>query len=147
MTIDEIRALPRPLIPGPWGWRGYIGGSIELRTLHSGQFVVMGARRAGMQQAQPTFQVYDPARLDRPFREWWGLMHRADDLAVREVPYRTDVVSIDNADATALAALPDHVAAVDDLLGRVERALALLDDPRVTLDSVDEARRVLRGEQ
>lgn len=135
--------LPRPKIPGPWRWAGYIGGSIEIRTAHSGQLVVMGAQRAGMQGAQPTFQVIDPEHAEGPPSKWWGLMHRADELAKREVAYRDDIVSIENPEARLIVAAPEIRDAVDRLLealgaaeARAERAEEAERGMRAALESL-----------
>lgn len=34
--LAEIEAREQTATPGPWGWRGHISQSVELRTLHSG---------------------------------------------------------------------------------------------------------------
>lgn len=35
-ALDEIRKREQAATPGPWGWRGHISQSVELRALHSG---------------------------------------------------------------------------------------------------------------
>jgi len=74
-----------------------------------------------MRDAQPTFQVHDPEHRDGSPSTWWGIMHRADDLAVREVDYRTDIVDIANPDARLIAAAPEMREAIDVLLAEVAR--------------------------
>jgi hypothetical protein len=34
--LDEIRGREQAATPGPWGWRGHISQTVELRALHSG---------------------------------------------------------------------------------------------------------------
>jgi hypothetical protein len=99
MTTDEtLRQLAETATPGPWRW----GGSItdpKLWTVYGGHVFVMGFERCGMQGAQPTFQVYHNQPHDGT-----GIMELASKLAVREVPYRDDIVDIANQDARWIAA-------------------------------------------
>ena len=79
--IEEIKARCEAATPGPWKWdlrtRTH---QCKLVTDHSGQYYVMDFARWGMQDACPTFQVYD--RYDGPVtkRGSHGMV-RADKLA------------------------------------------------------------------
>jgi len=64
----------------------------------------MQFERQGMRGAQPVFQVYQQ-RAGEPW-EWSGVMTKAEELAVREVDYRDDIVAIDHPDAKLIALAP-----------------------------------------
>ena len=90
LDLDAIQARVDAATEGPWYWRGHQRGPIYL-TPHTMRLpVVMGFRRLGMQSAQPEF-VLD------------GLFKPASELAVREVPYRDDIIDIDHPDARFIA--------------------------------------------
>lgn len=48
MIVDrkQLRDIAEAAVTGPWSWRGYTDGSIELRTLHSGQMRVITSMRS-----------------------------------------------------------------------------------------------------
>lgn len=93
---DEIRSALDGTSPGPWRWAGRLHTGPELSCWVPGQgrTIVMSTRRLGMQEAQPQFVVD-------------GLIVDSTKLAVREVPYRDDIVDIDHPDARLIAAAPD----------------------------------------
>lgn len=109
MTDDELNQIKDDLAritPGPWKWFGNLNAkTMQLATTHSGRRYVMTFQRWGMQGAQPWFQKDQ-------------LMTAASDLAIKEVPYRDDIASIDHPDAEFIAKAPERIAA---LLAEVER--------------------------
>jgi len=108
--MTEIRAMHAAVTPGPWHWSGYKdrrglpGPYLATWIPGRGRTTVMDTARLGMQGAQPRFNVAN--------RIVDGV-----DLAVREVPYRDDIVDIDHPDARFIAAAPQMVA---DLLAFID---------------------------
>jgi hypothetical protein len=104
---------------GPWGWFGTDHG-VYLATKHSGRRFVMGFRRLGMNGAQPTFQVERKGMI--PASEL--VQFEVGNKAVRgfaeakkdATVYRYDVVAIDHPDARLIAAAPDMLEALKELL-------------------------------
>ncbi|WP_232290227.1 hypothetical protein [Micromonospora sp. ATCC 39149] len=45
LDLDAIRAREQAATPGPWGWRGHISQSVELRALHSGGLRIISTSR------------------------------------------------------------------------------------------------------
>jgi hypothetical protein len=85
--------------PGPWKWFGNLSTQeVYLATARHGRKFVMQFERWGMRGAQPSFQVRNGAGD--------GTMKPCKELAVREVPYRGDIVEIDHPDARLIAAAP-----------------------------------------
>jgi hypothetical protein len=118
IDIEAVKAREAAATPGPWRWGGlddaYTG--VDLRAMVSGIPIVMGFRRLGMRSAQPCFWRRENPK-DNP--GWSPADYQlARSIAVREVPYRRDVVALDNADARFIAAARQDVA---DLLAEVER--------------------------
>lgn len=79
--LDDIRKRSNAATPGPWQWdMRHKSGITQLVTAHSGRYYVMGVERWGMQNACPTFQVYE--KYSGPVRERHSKgMVRADQLA------------------------------------------------------------------
>lgn len=155
--LTEIRQRWAKAQAGPWAWRGYTDGSIELRTLHSGQRRIISTQRQdpciGYVEHIGVFLHDDPCGTcktwyqdglhdDRPRCEkpenldtvWvWheaGCIKPINDFAVPEVHYRSDVARVDQPDADAIAHAPEDVAF---LIAEVERlrdiAAGLLEAP------------------
>ena len=146
-TAPELRRLAEEATAGPWAWRGYVDGSIELRALHSGgpriisthrlapcivsvddlnvfvTEVACDSCRAEAEKTHDPFVDYDGC--ERPFDNidtvwlWddWRI-RPANTWAVREQPYRGDVASVDHPDAAFIAAA--NPAAVLSLLDRLD---------------------------
>jgi hypothetical protein len=160
MDIDkkELRKIAEAAITGPWAWRGYTDGSIELRTMHSGQQRVITTMRAEpciiTDDAESIGLAYNACgSCRRYFAAWtrhddigdrtepcekrenlntvWLLDHDrhvvrpANDWAVPEVDYRTDVLYIDHPDAVYIAAVtPDVVLGLLDEIEHLNFLLA-----------------------
>lgn len=122
LDLDAIKARCEAATPGPWYWGGNvtIPGGIDLRAKVSGIPIVMQFRRWGLQGAEPCFWK----RIDEGLKDagWWPAQHqRARDIAVRERPYRGDIVRLENADAEFIA---HSRADVEALVAEVERLRA-----------------------
>lgn len=107
--------------PGPWAWFGNAGSnSLYLATTHSGRRYVMGFKRWGFSGAQPQFQpegrgLVDASKLltfqvgDRDVR---GVEQAKANTSV----YRLDISGVDCADARLIAAAPDMLAELIELV-------------------------------
>jgi hypothetical protein len=107
--------------PGPWAWFGSAGSnSLYLATTHSGRRYVMGFKRWGMRGAQPQFQPHGQGLVDASEllefavgnRDVRGVTQAKADTSV----YRLDVTGIDCADARLIAAAPELVDVLRDLI-------------------------------
>ncbi len=132
-AIERQREMLAKATPPPWRWFGQIGQSIYLATVDRGVLTVMDTQRKGMQGAELVFFRPDPERT----WGWNGKRETATEVAVREVPYRTDVVDLDTPNAALLvqavndrAALLDVVQAAEDVWASVP-ATNGEDDPMV----------------
>ncbi len=143
---EDLRALVSEATVLPWRWHGQASPhhEIGLRTVGHGVLYVMGAKRLGMQGAEFTFWRRKP---DEAWG-WNGEMETASKAAVREVPYRNDIVDIDNPNAqlivaavNALPALLDIVEAARVITSRkdptIEELAQPIDDLRYTLSRLD----------
>lgn len=128
-VLAEIRTVAAAATPGRWRWWGQVDSHVSLTTAGRGIIMVMGAKRLGMQEAEPTFGVRRPET-----QGMWGIggvMTGASKLAIREVPYRDDIVDIDNPDARYIARMdPTTVLA---LLDRIAELTTELMDVRDSL--------------
>jgi hypothetical protein len=123
LDLAALKTLAEAATPGPWRWAGSVRDPM-LVTVYGGHVYVMGFERSGMRGAQPTFQVYGENKEPGS-----GVMHPASEMAVREVPYRDDIVGIDNPDAAYIAAMSPDVARA--LIERCEAAEAALSVERI----------------
>ena len=105
IDLTELEALDQEALPR-WRWGGYTW-DLMLMSMSSMRPYVMGFVRHRMQGAQPTFGD----RTD----EGYTVLRKATEMAVKEVPYRDDVVDIDNPNARIMVAarnaLPALIAA------------------------------------
>jgi hypothetical protein len=102
--IDQIKARLSAATPGPWRWRGYLNQGIELRGGRFGD-VVLAPERAGFHWT--SFRV-----------NAGGLLESIRKFAVREVPYRDDVIDVVHPDAELIANAP---ADIEFLLGEIDQ--------------------------
>jgi len=122
--VAEIRARLAAATRGPWRWWGNVDTrSIQLTTRDRGVLTIMAFKRWGMQGAAPAFFRRTP---DMPYG-WNGVQESAEDIAVREVPYRGDIVELDNPNAKLIANAPADIAW---LLEERERLIAELNTAR-----------------
>lgn len=145
LDIDAIRARLAKATPGPWRWWGHEKGPMCIVSLVPGGGLpfVMGFKRLGMREAQPTF-----SKGRTPDGIHSGLMTPASEMAVREVSYRTDIVGIDHPDAEFIAHAPadtsfllEHVHRLRGALDQIARVSAwtglVCDTPRRRYIDVD----------
>lgn len=129
--VEKAKEIDRKATPGPWMWDlRECNHQCLLTTTHSGKYYVMGFQRWGMQDALPSFQVYD--RYEGPMKERGSHgMVRADDLS-KSYPGQEHHHGFDNfidhPDARYIAESRElfHLmtAAITDLLARAEAAEA-----------------------
>lgn len=131
--LDEAQQLCDEATRGPWGWRGYDDGSIELRALHSGGLRIITSHRSepcvatthdgewvllehACQNCIAAFNDPEivtsgegricskPENLDTVWA-WCdkGFIKPLNEWAVREVPYRADVAEVTHPDARFIA--------------------------------------------
>lgn len=152
LDLDAIEALARAATPGPLAWRGYVDGSIELRTAdRGGQRIVttmrsepcvveladgsiaLTAQACGscLEEARKSEDPFVDYRcpkkenLDTIWLHDWGthLIRPANDWAVREQPYRGDVARVEHPDARFIAEVsPDVVLALVDRIRDLEHS-------------------------
>ncbi len=144
-AADELRALTVAATPGPWGWRGNDDGAVELTALHSGYQRVLTTVRSEpciiYTEAEGlivTDEACDDCRAEAakmhdPFDGYrcpkeanlgtiWlqdldaHVIRPANTWAVREVPYRHDVVAVEHPDAELIVWCRNHADALADLI-------------------------------
>lgn len=129
--VDKAREIDEKATPGPWMWDlRECNHQCLLTTTHSGKYYVMGFQRWGLQDALPSFQVYDRYEGDVKERGSRGMV-RAEKLSKsypgKEHHYGFDNF-IDHPDARYIAESRElfHLmtAAITDLLARAEAAEA-----------------------
>lgn len=163
MDADELARLASDTTPGPWGWRGYTDGSIELRALHSGGLRIVSTARAercivlldneALALADGACDVcrkkYDalttdpdhdfgpcakPENLDTVWLRGDGFIEPANQWARREVPYRNDVSAVEHPDAELIAAAPELLAEVRALRTQRDSLVKALEEVRGYLE-------------
>lgn len=99
-VATDLGRLPKLVhTPGPWRWCGNVDTHLlGIWSMTSGRPFVMNLTRWGMRDAQPVF--FDRAEGENPMV--CGVRRMGSDIAIREVPYRGDVVGLDNIDARIL---------------------------------------------
>lgn len=128
---EKAKEIDEKATPGPWMWDlRECNHQCLLTTTHSGKYYVMGFQRWGLQDALPSFQVYD--RYDGPMKDRGSHgMVRADKLS-KSYPgqehHRGFDNFIDHPDARYIAESRQlfHLMAeaITDLLTRAEAAEA-----------------------
>lgn len=135
--IEKAKELDEKATPGPWMWDlRECNHQCLLTTTHSGKYYVMGFERWGMQDAIPSFQVYDRYEGKMSERGSHGMV-RADKLS-KSYPGKEHHVGfdnfIDNPDARYIAEsreiFHEMLCAVTELLSRAEKAEKDLSDMR-----------------
>lgn len=116
--------------PGPWKWYGY-KNQIHLATCipGGGRLTVMDFVRMGMQEAQPRFAV-------RSDTDRGGLMHKAQDLAIKKDYGDQEWIDMPHPDARLIAAAPVMHNALTWLHGWID---GLHDRNQIDLDSRERA--------
>lgn len=129
--VEKAKDLDEKATPGPWMWDlNECNHQCFLETTHSGRYYVMGFERWGMQNALPTFQVYERYNGPMKDRGSHGII-RADKLS-KSYPGKEHHVGFDNLidhpDARYIAESRElfhlMIIAITDLLARAESAEA-----------------------
>lgn len=132
--VEKAKDLDEKATPGPWMWDlNECNHQCFLETTHSGRYYVMGFERWGMQNALPTFQVYERYNGPMKDRGSHGII-RADKLS-KSYPGKEHHVGFDNLidhpDARYIAESRElfhlMIIAITDLLARTEAAEAALE--------------------
>ena len=127
---EKAREIDAKATPGPWMWDLRECNHQCLLTTHSGKYYVMGFQRWGLQDALPSFQVYDRYEGQMKDRGSHGMV-RADKLSKsypgQEHHYGFDNF-IDHPDARYIAESRElfhqMATAITELLARAEAAEA-----------------------
>lgn len=128
---EKAREIDAKATPGPWMWDlCECNHQCLLTTTHSGKYYVMGFQRWGLQDALPSFQVYDRYEGQMKDRGSHGMV-RADKLSKsypgKEHHYGFDNF-IDHPDARYIAESRElfhqMATAITELLSRAEAAEA-----------------------
>lgn len=126
---EKAREIDEKATPGPWMWDlRECNHQCLLTTTHSGKYYVMGFQRWGLQDALPSFQVYDRYEGQMKDRGSHGMV-RADKLSKsypgQEHHYGFDNF-IDHPDARYIAESRElfhqMATAITELLSRAEAA-------------------------
>lgn len=126
---EKAREIDAKATPGPWMWDlRECNHQCLLTTTHSGKYYVMGFQRWGLQDALPSFQVYDRYEGQMKDRGSHGMV-RADKLSKsypgQEHHYGFDNF-IDHPDARYIAESRElfhqMATAITELLSRAEAA-------------------------
>ena len=126
---EKAREIDAKATPGPWMWDlRECYHQCLLTTTHSGKYYVMGFQRWGLQDALPSFQVYDRYEGQMKDRGSHGMV-RADKLSKsypgKEHHYGFDNF-IDHPDARYIAESRElfhqMATAITELLSRAEAA-------------------------
>lgn len=152
MTADDLRALSAAATPGPWGWRGNDDGAVELSALHSGYRRVLTtvrsepciiyteaeglivtdeacddcrAEAAKMHDSFDGYRCPKEANLGTIWLQDLDahVIRPANTWAVREVPYRSDVVAVQHPDAELIVWLRNHADALANLIDAASAVL------------------------
>lgn len=115
--------------PGPWSWCGNARNrEVYLATAHSGRRYVMGFRRWGMSGAQPMFQPAErglvPAETLLMFEVGDRDVRGHEQAKADDSVYRYDIRGIDCDDARLIAAAPDLLEALTNLLADCGETMA-----------------------
>ena len=117
--LVRFEAMLREATAGPWRWDGnLVTKEIYLVSQSRGRPYVMDFDRWGMRGAAPRFQVRQS--------DGFGVMTRADELAVKEREYRGDIERIEHPDAALIATAPDIIAELIAMVLEQEAEIARL---------------------
>lgn len=172
--LARLRELTDNATPGPWGWRGHDTGQIECVTLHSGQLRIIGALRSdpcivtlddeslalaylpcdSCRKVYTEGDLFEGHRCEKPENlgtVWlWdkGFVSPANQWAVREQPYRSDVKAVEHPDAEFIAAAREAVPALLDEIDWLKAWVdALLVDAETKQADLDRLRARLAHSQ
>lgn len=105
--------------PGPWVWRGNAHAQdVYLSTRHGGRRIVMGFKRWGTANAQPTFRgqnSLEDAKDLLKFEVGEASVTGVSEAKQNTTVYRLHISDIDHPDARLIAAAPDLLEACQTL--------------------------------
>lgn len=165
--IGAIADRAQAATKGPWAWRGYTGGSIELRTVGQGGKRIISTMRAepcvvelldesialtylacdsckeeAKKTQDPWLDYRCPKRenLDTVWLQGDGFIQPANDWAVPEVSYRTDVDRVEHPDAAFIASARSDIPALLGYVNELEERLIEIQNPGIDMDRVRQIR-------
>jgi hypothetical protein len=140
--------------PGPWVWRGNAHAQdVYLSTRHGGRRIVMGFKRWGTANAQPTFRgqnsledAKDLLKFEVGDPSVTGVAEARENNSV----YRLHIADIDHPDARLIEAAPELWDLIVELFEDPELSLIIGGNPnRVSalMERADKLRAKVRGTQ
>jgi hypothetical protein len=140
--------------PGPWVWRGNAHAQdVYLSTRHGGRRIVMGFKRWGTANAQPTFRgqnsledAKDLLKFEVGDPSVTGVAEARENNSV----YRLHIADIDHPDARLIEAAPEMWDLIVELFEDPKLSLMIGGNPnRVSalMERADKLRAKVRGTQ
>ena len=140
--------------PGPWVWRGNAHAQdVYLSTRHGGRRIVMGFKRWGTANAQPTFRgqnsledAKDLLKFEVGDPSVTGVAEARENNSV----YRLHIADIDHPDARLIEAAPEMWDLIVELFEDPKLSLIIGGNPNrvgALMERADKLRAKVRGTQ
>ena len=140
--------------PGPWVWRGNAHAQdVYLSTRHGGRRIVMGFKRWGTANAQPTFRgqnsledAKDLLKFEVGDPSVTGVAEARENNSV----YRLHIADIDHPDARLIEAAPEMWDLIVELFEDPKLSLMIGGNPNqvsALMERADKLRAKVRGTQ